>query len=235
MHRGALRLHHIADILTQASPKGKFLVFREQVGLMDVTLQSKGPSRSSKGPSRSRTLSYALPPVWHPKKRNWVGELLGLRDLIDNRKLVILTSYGKWYLAYSHSRMCLILTFGNWYLPYYKLYPSILPISWAYWDFHPSGQLGCVCDPTSIYTPVCIQPISWACWDCHPSGQLGCVGEENLDVCVILTSGKWYPSQLIGCRCSTTWFLRIKVGRLADNRICVILTSYSKWYPTYSH
>jgi len=63
MHRGALRLHHIADILTQASPKGKFLVFREQVGLMDVTLQSKGPSRSSKGPSRSRTLSYALPPV----------------------------------------------------------------------------------------------------------------------------------------------------------------------------
>ncbi len=43
-----MRLHHIAtndhitDILTKPLPKGKFLVFEEQLGLMDVTLPGGG-------------------------------------------------------------------------------------------------------------------------------------------------------------------------------------------------
>ena len=48
VQRGAVRLHQIstdeqiANILTKALPKGKFLVFREQLGLMDVALPDKG-------------------------------------------------------------------------------------------------------------------------------------------------------------------------------------------------
>lgn len=48
VQRGVVRLHHIstdeqiADILTKALPKGKFLVFREQLGLMDVAPPDKG-------------------------------------------------------------------------------------------------------------------------------------------------------------------------------------------------
>ena len=48
VQRGAVRLHHIStddqkyDILTKPLPKGKFLVFREQLGLMDVTLPGGG-------------------------------------------------------------------------------------------------------------------------------------------------------------------------------------------------
>lgn len=51
VQRGAIRLHHIAiddqiiDILTKSLPKGKFLVFREQLGMMDVTLPRKGGHR----------------------------------------------------------------------------------------------------------------------------------------------------------------------------------------------
>ena len=43
-------LHHIligeqiVDILTKVFPKGKFLVFREKLGLMDVILLGKGPN-----------------------------------------------------------------------------------------------------------------------------------------------------------------------------------------------
>eukprot|EP00253_Pinus_taeda_P001493 PITA_01493 len=50
VQRGAVRLHHIsiddqiADILTKLLPKGKFLDFREQLGLMDVTLSGSGHS-----------------------------------------------------------------------------------------------------------------------------------------------------------------------------------------------
>lgn len=50
VQRGAMRLHHIstdcqiADILTKPLSKGKFLVFREQYGLMDVTLLGGGHS-----------------------------------------------------------------------------------------------------------------------------------------------------------------------------------------------
>ena len=46
--RGVVRLYHlstfekIVDILTKALPKGKFLVFREQLVLMDVTPPNKG-------------------------------------------------------------------------------------------------------------------------------------------------------------------------------------------------
>ena len=46
--RGVVRLHHIstneyiANILTKALPKRKFLVFREQLGLMDVAPLDKG-------------------------------------------------------------------------------------------------------------------------------------------------------------------------------------------------
>lgn len=49
VHRGAVRLRHvsndekIADILTKDLLKEKFLVFREQLGLIDVTLLGKGP------------------------------------------------------------------------------------------------------------------------------------------------------------------------------------------------
>ena len=51
VHRGAVRLHHIVTndqivhILTKHLSKGKFLVFREQLGLTDVTL----PRGSSHG------------------------------------------------------------------------------------------------------------------------------------------------------------------------------------------
>lgn len=48
VQRGAVRLHistdeQIVDILTKALSKGKFLVFREQVGLVEMTLSNKGP------------------------------------------------------------------------------------------------------------------------------------------------------------------------------------------------
>ena len=49
VQRGAVRLHHIAtneqiiDILTKTLLEGKLLVFREQLGLTDVTLLRKGP------------------------------------------------------------------------------------------------------------------------------------------------------------------------------------------------
>ncbi len=48
VHKGAIRLHHIAiddqidDILTKPLPKGKFLVFKEQLGLTNVTLLDGG-------------------------------------------------------------------------------------------------------------------------------------------------------------------------------------------------
>lgn len=51
VQRGAVRLHHIAtddqitDILTKPLPKGKLLVFREQLGLIDVTLSREGGHR----------------------------------------------------------------------------------------------------------------------------------------------------------------------------------------------
>ena len=54
MHRGAIQLHHIstdekiADILTKDLTKGKFLVFREKLGLMDVPLPDKGHFLSRK-------------------------------------------------------------------------------------------------------------------------------------------------------------------------------------------
>ena len=44
VQRGAVRLHHISidhqivDILTKPLLKGKFLFFREQLGIMDVTI-----------------------------------------------------------------------------------------------------------------------------------------------------------------------------------------------------
>ena len=44
-----MRLHHIStdekivDILIKALPKWKLLVFRAELGLMDVTLPGKGP------------------------------------------------------------------------------------------------------------------------------------------------------------------------------------------------
>lgn len=63
VQRAAVRLHHIStdeqivDMCTKALSKGKFLVFREQLGLMDVTLLGKGPIRS-------RRLSNALPPLF---------------------------------------------------------------------------------------------------------------------------------------------------------------------------
>lgn len=50
VQRGAVMLHHIVtddqivDILTKPLPKGKFLNFREQLGLMDVTLPGSGHS-----------------------------------------------------------------------------------------------------------------------------------------------------------------------------------------------
>lgn len=50
VQRGVVRLHHIStvgqisDILTKDLPKRKFLVFKEQLRLMDVTLPDKGPS-----------------------------------------------------------------------------------------------------------------------------------------------------------------------------------------------
>lgn len=49
VQRGVVRLHHISideqitNIPTKALPKGKFLVFRERLGLMDVTLLGKDP------------------------------------------------------------------------------------------------------------------------------------------------------------------------------------------------
>lgn len=48
VQRGAIIPHHIltdeqiTNILTKALPKWKFLVFRGNLGLMDVTLSSKG-------------------------------------------------------------------------------------------------------------------------------------------------------------------------------------------------
>eukprot|EP00253_Pinus_taeda_P021941 PITA_21941 len=48
VQRGVVRLHHISIddqivyILTKPLPKGKFLVFREQLGLMDMTLLGSG-------------------------------------------------------------------------------------------------------------------------------------------------------------------------------------------------
>jgi len=48
VQRGVVKLHHILtdehvdDNLTKAFPKGKFLVFREQLGLMDVAPLDKG-------------------------------------------------------------------------------------------------------------------------------------------------------------------------------------------------
>jgi len=48
VQRGAMKLLHILkneqidDILTKALPKGKFLVFKEQLGLVDLTLSNKG-------------------------------------------------------------------------------------------------------------------------------------------------------------------------------------------------
>lgn len=48
MQGGAVKLHHIstdeqiANILTKALSKRKFLVFREQLGLMDVAPLAKG-------------------------------------------------------------------------------------------------------------------------------------------------------------------------------------------------
>eukprot|EP00253_Pinus_taeda_P031254 PITA_31254 len=50
VQRGAVRLHHISideqivDILTKPLPKGKFLVFREQLGLVDMTFPRRGHS-----------------------------------------------------------------------------------------------------------------------------------------------------------------------------------------------
>lgn len=82
VHKGAIRIHHIStdeqivDILTKALLKGKFLVFREQLGLMDVTPPDKRHHWS-------RTLNRLFPPFWAPRVRNWdVGHLEGP---LDNR------------------------------------------------------------------------------------------------------------------------------------------------------
>ena len=48
VQRGVVRLHHIstdeqiANTLTKAFPKGMFLVFREKLGLIDVTPPNDG-------------------------------------------------------------------------------------------------------------------------------------------------------------------------------------------------
>lgn len=60
VQRGVVGLHHIsiddqiADILTKPLPKGKFLVFREWLGLVDVTVPRRGHDLL-------RTLRYVLP------------------------------------------------------------------------------------------------------------------------------------------------------------------------------
>lgn len=66
VHRGVVILHQISNdekienILTEASHKGKFLVFKEQLRLMDVTFLGKVPILS-------KTLSVLFPPVEIPR------------------------------------------------------------------------------------------------------------------------------------------------------------------------
>lgn len=86
--------------------------------------------------------------------------------------------------------------------------------------------------PTIEYTPICILPTSWDCWGFYPFGQW----VRRLGTCLILTShGEQYLLQVSGCRCSITWFLRIKLGRSMNNRMCLILTKNGKFYLLYCH
>ena len=96
MVQRVVRLRHISsdeqieDTLTKALPKGKFLVFREQLGLMDVTLLSKDLNLS-------RTLSYALPSYLSSQGEELSQRAPGVEETLDNR--IVCDSYLAWYVV----------------------------------------------------------------------------------------------------------------------------------------